>query len=81
MRVIDKNTSVETFNIHVFEQGILNTIQDLQKQVSLMSTQPSTQESVDAGVLSRESIAMACKFAKSISGHRQSETRTLAASW
>ena len=31
----------------LFEQGILNT-QDLQKQVSLISTQPLTQESVDA---------------------------------
>ena len=30
-----------------FEQGILNT-QDLQKQVSLISTQPPTQKSVDA---------------------------------
>ena len=30
-----------------FEQGILNTTQDLQKQVSLISTQSPTQESID----------------------------------
>ncbi len=42
-RILLSKHSIFTF----FEQGILNTTQDLQKQVSLISTQPSTQKSVD----------------------------------
>ena len=42
-RILLSKHSIFTF----FEQGILNTTQDLQKQVSLKSTQPPSQESVD----------------------------------
>ena len=43
-RILLSKHSIFTF----FEHGILNTTQDLQKQVSLMSPQLPTQESVDA---------------------------------